>query len=163
MSFREYMRWEGYVAVLVGGALCVFGLANGHQGAADAAVSGTMMLAGTGVFMMVRHRAPFRRPGTWFTAKPMAAAIHDRAPCSRRSLLAWLLAEVTAFTILTVGLSYLTSFWLTYVDFGIWAVAIGVIKIGPATAAIGQYEARAGTTYRVARRPLRGLVELAGG
>ena len=69
----------------------------------------------------------------------------------------------SAFTILTVGLSYLTSFWLTYVDFGIWAVAIGVIKAGPATAAIGQYEARAGTTYRVARRPLRGLVELAGG
>lgn len=64
---------------------------------------------------------------------------------------------------LTVGLSYLTSFWLTYVDFGVWAVAIGVVKIGPAAAAIEQQEARVGTSYRVARRPLHGLVEVTGG
>ncbi len=160
MTFRDYMRWDGCVAILLGAALCVFGVANGHQGAADAAFSGTIMLAGTGVFMMVRHRAPLRRPSTWFTAKPIAAALDDRAACSRRTLIARLLSEMTAFTILTIGLSYLTNFWLTYVDFGVWAVAIGVIKIGPAAAAIGQHEARAGTSYRVARRPLRGLVEL---
>lgn len=118
------------------------------------------MLAGTGVFMMVRHRAPLRRPGTWFTAKPIAAALGDRAACSRRRLIAWLMSEMTAFTAITVGLSYLTGFWLTYVDFGVWAMAIGVIKIGPAAAAIGRHEALAGTSYRVARRPLRGLVEL---
>ena len=70
---------------------------------------------------------------------------------------------MTAFTILTVGLSYLTNFWLTYVDFGVWAMAIGAIKIGPAATAIERNETRAGTTYRVARRPLRGLVELTGG
>lgn len=163
MSFRDYMRLDGWVAIVFGVGLCLFGLANGHQGAADAAFSGALMLAGTGVFMMVRHHAPFRRPGAWFTAKPIAAAAADLTACPRRSLLGWLLAEVTAFAVLTVGLSYLSGFWLTYVDFGVWAVTIGVIKIGPASAAIAEHEARAGTIYRIARRPLRGLVELTGG
>ena len=163
MSFRDYIRLDGWVAIGAGVGLCLFGLANGHQGAADAAFSGAIMLAGTGVFMMVRHRAPFRRPGAWFTAKPIAAAAADLTACRRRSLLVWLLAEMAAFAVLTVGLSYLSGFWLTYVDFGVWAVAIGVIKIGPASAAIAEHEARAGTTYRVARRPLRGLVQLTGG
>ena len=62
---------------------------------------------------------------------------------------------MSAFTIFTVGLSYLTGFWLTYMDFSVWAIAIGVIKVGPATAAIRRHEAQSATTYHVARRPAR--------
>lgn len=67
---------------------------------------------------------------------------------------------MSAFTIFTVGLSYLTGFWLTYMDFGVWAIAIGVIKVGPATAAIRRHEAQSATTYHVARRPARDRLEL---
>ena len=38
------------------------------------------MLAGTGVLMAVRHGAPFRRPGAWFTAKPLATARPTERP-----------------------------------------------------------------------------------
>lgn len=38
--------------------------------------------------------------------------------------------------------------------------AVGAIKVGPAAAAISAHEQRRGATYRVARRPLRGTVEL---
>ncbi len=163
MSFHEYMRWDGWLAVVVGAGLYVFGLANGHQGAIDAAFSGAITFAGTGVFMAVRHRAPFCRPGAWFTARPLAEATAHRAARPRRSLLAGLLGETAAFTALTLGLSYLSAFWLTYMDAGVWMVAIGVVKIGPAATLVARHEARAGATYRVARRPLRGLVKLTAG
>jgi hypothetical protein len=160
MSFREYMRWDGAAAIVAGFALYVFGLVHGDQGPLDAAVSGALTLAGTGAFMAVRHRTPFRRPGAWFTAKPLAGATADRAPVSRRSLVAPLLAGAAVSAALTLALSFLTGFWLTYMDAGAWAIAIGAIRIGPAATAIAQHEARTGATLRVARRPLGGLVEL---
>jgi hypothetical protein len=46
-------------------------------------------------------------------------------------------------------------------DFGVWAMAIGAIKTGPATRAIAQHETRCATVYGVARRPAIGLVRLA--
>lgn len=160
MSFRDYMRLDGEVAIAVGLALYAFGLFAGHQGAVDAVTSGIVMVVGTGVFMVVRHKVPFREPAAWFTSKPLASADGELAACPRRGLLARLLLDTVAFAVLTVGLSFLTGFWLTYMDFGVWAVAIGAIKVGPAATAIAQHEALSGTTYRVARRPLRGLVRL---
>jgi hypothetical protein len=62
MGFREYLRWEGGLAVVIGVSLCAYGWHAGHQGAADAAISGAMMLTGTGVFMARRHEVPFREP-----------------------------------------------------------------------------------------------------
>ncbi|HEY5247946.1 MAG TPA: hypothetical protein VIJ15_05760 [Dermatophilaceae bacterium] len=50
---------------------------------------------------------------------------------------------------------------LTYMDFGVWAVTVGSIKFWPSAAVIARRELRTGATYRVTRRPLRGLVELA--
>jgi hypothetical protein len=47
-------------------------------------------------------------------------------------------------------------------DFSVWAGAIGAIKVGPAAGAIAQHELRPRTTYRVARRPVRGLIRLTG-
>jgi len=120
------------------------------------------MIAGTGAFMRLRHRAPFRRPGTWFTAKPIASAGTDRTMDSRHRLLAYLMAEATAVAALTIGLSHLIGFWLTDMDAGVWMVAIGVVKLGPAAAAIAQHEAHSGSTYRVVRRPLRGVLEVNG-
>lgn len=162
MTFREYLRWEGWVAVVVGASLYAFGLASGHQGPVEAALSGGVITVGTGVFMVVRHGVPFRIPGAWFTSKPLASVMQDVAPCRRSSLLLSLLGEMAVATAATVGLSFLTGFWLTYRDFGVWAVVIGTIKIGPASTAIARHEARSGTTYRVAGRPLRGLVRLVG-
>jgi hypothetical protein len=163
MSFRAYLRCDGTVAMLAGVALVGFGLAEGHQGIFDATQSGILMLAGTGVFMMLRHRVPFRQPAAWFTATPLARADAAREALARGHLVTWLLAETVAFGGLTVGLSYLTDFWLTYVDFGIWAIAVGAIKAGPAAATIADHELRSGTCYRIARRPLRGVVELTAG
>lgn len=160
MYFGEYMRLDGWLAAATGAALCAFGLIEGHQPPADAAFGGVIMLVGTGVFMVIRHGAPFRRPGAWFTAKPIATATNALPPCRRRRIVAWMLGETAAFALMAVGLSYLTGFWLTYMDLGVWAIAIGAIKVGPATAIIAESEAHQGTTYRVARRPLRGLVRL---
>lgn len=160
MSFRAYLRLDGWVSLTLGGSLVAFGLASGHQGAFDATVSGCMMLAGTGVFMAVRHKVPFRAPGAWFTGPPLAAASEQRPVAPRRRLAAAMLFEVLVFTVVVVGLSYLSGFWLTYVDAGVWAVAIGAIKLGPGAAAVARHETRTGTTCRVARRPLRRMLEL---
>jgi hypothetical protein len=160
MSFREYLRWEGGLAVAIGVALCVYGWRAGHQGAADAAISGAIMLTGTGVFMAVRHKVPFRAPGGWFTAKPLAAAATQATGSTRRRLMAALVAEIVVITGVTVALSVLTRFWLTYVDFGVWLVAVGVLKAWPSVARVAREEAGSGATYLVARRPIRGLVEL---
>ncbi len=163
MSFREYLHWEGGLAITVGIGLYVFGLADGHQGPIDAVFSGAVTVAGTGLFMRILHRAPFRRPSEWFTAKPVAAVAPDRTVLQRGSLLAWLLLEAVGFAAFALGLSFLTGFRMTYMDAGVWAVAIGIIKIGPATAALAQHEARADTTYLVTRRKRLGLVGLTAG
>lgn len=140
MSFREYMRLDGWITGVLGVCLFVFGLVSGHHGPVDAALSGVVMIGGTGVFMRVRHKVPFRDP--------------------RSTLVARLLVNTAAAAVVVVGLSFLTGFWLTYMDFAVWALAIGVIKLGPSAAAIDEQAVRVGTTYRVARRPLRGLVQL---
>jgi hypothetical protein len=160
MTFGAYIRCEGWVAVVTGAALCLYGGVQGHQGPVDAALSGVIMIVGTGLFMAFRHRVPLRAPGAWFTSTPLSTAGDDRAPCRRRGLMFALLAQSVAATAMVVGLSVLTGFWLTYVDVGVWAVAIGAIKIGPASAAIAEHEARSGMSYRVARRPWRGMVQL---
>jgi hypothetical protein len=162
MGFGTYMRWDGWLAAAAGAALCAFGIAAGHEPPLDAVFGGLIMLCGTGIFMVVRHGAPFRQPGSWFTAKPLATATDALPPCRPRRLVVWMLGETAAFGILAVGLSYLTGFWITYMDVGVWAMATGAIKIGPAATMIAANEAREGITYRVARRPLRGLVELTG-
>ena len=154
------MRWEGWVAISVGTSLYLFGLLSGHQEALDAVLSGVVMVAGTGAYVMLRHRAPFRAPGEWFTSAPLLEAEPELDACSRGRLLARLLAETEASMVFVVGLSFLTGFWLTYMDFAVWAVTVGVIKIGPAGRVITTHETRNGKTYRVARRPLRGLVAL---
>jgi hypothetical protein len=154
------MRWDGWVAIAIGAGLCGHGFAQEAQGPADAVVSGVMMLAGTGAFMAVRHGASFREPGAWFTSRPIALAESDLLPCSRRSLVAWMLGETAVMAVVTVGLSIVTRQWLTYADFGVWAIAIGAIKAGPAATAIRRHEADSGTTYRVARRPFRGPVDI---
>jgi hypothetical protein len=160
MSFRDYLRWEGAIAIVGGASLFLFGLRAGHQGALDAAFSGIVMLAGTSVFMLVRHSAPLREPGTWFTAKPLATANGALAACPRGRLLLALALETVIGVVAVVALSYATRFWLTYMDCGVWAIAIGAIKAGPAAGAVERHERRAGRNYQVARRPVRGLVEL---
>jgi hypothetical protein len=160
MTFLEYMRWDGFVALASGAALLAMGLAEGAQGPVDAVSSGIMMLIGTSVFVVVRHRVPFRSPGAWFTATPLAGAGDGRAPSSRGHVMLRLLGETMLLGAVAVGLSKLTNSWLTYMDCGVWAMAIGVIKIGPAATAIARHEASTGTSYRVARRRVRGLVEL---
>ena len=160
MSFGEYLRWDGVVAVVVGASLVAVGLADGHQGLADAVMSGAMMVAGTGAFLAIRHGAPLRDVGAWFTCRPLAAASSGLAACPRPRLVANLVGEAAAMAAVTVGLSVLSGYWLTYVDFGVWAIAIGAIKLGPGSAAIAEQETRTGATYRVARRPVRGVVVL---
>jgi hypothetical protein len=160
MTFGAYMRWDGGVALAAGIGLFGLGLRQGHEGLGDAAMSGFIMLAGTGIFMFLRHRAPLREPGAWFTLTPLASADARLGACARRRLVTWLVVEAAVMCALTVGLSALSGYWLTYMDFGVWAVAIGMIKLGPAAAAIADHEARLGTTYRVAKRPLRGVVTL---
>jgi hypothetical protein len=140
--------------------MCALGLGEGHQLAIDAAIGGLMMLAATGVFMRLRHRVPFRAAGAWFTATPLERATADAGCCGRRVLAIAMLGEAVAIVALAIGLSYLSGFWLTYMDCGVWAVAIGVIKLGPARVEIAEHEARNGTTYVVARRRMRGLVDL---
>jgi hypothetical protein len=154
------MRLDGYVLVSVGACLCAVGLVAGHQGAADATFSGCIMIAGTGLFMLIRHRAPFRDPGAWFTSKPLAHAAAGRAQCSRSWLIGGVLAETGLLSVMAVGLSYLSGFWLTYVDMGVWALGVGAIKAGPGSMAISRKEVSSGTRYLVSRRPVRGLVEL---
>ena len=70
------------------------------------------------------------------------------------------LTQTAAATAVVVGGSVLTGFWLTYMDFAVWAMAVGAIEVGPAAAAIAEHEACSGATYRVARRPIRGVVDL---
>lgn len=163
MSFRGYLQWNGWVAIVVGAGLFAVGLVEGREGLADSVMSGAIMVAGTGVFMRVRHRVPFRQPRAWFTTPPLAAAAHDLPVCSHRRLVLLLFAQTAAATLVVVGGSVLTGFWLTYMDFAVWAMAVGVIKVGPAAAAIAEHEARCGATYRVARRPIRGVVGLVQG
>lgn len=163
MSFREYLRWEGALAIIVGTGLYLFGLADGHQGPIDAVSSGAVTVAGTGLFMRILHRAPLRRPSQWFTAKPVAAASPARTGLQRGNLLARLLLEAVGFVAFALGLSYLTGYQMTYMDAGVWAIAIGIIKIGPAAAALAQHETRADTTYIVSRRKRLGLVGLTAG
>ncbi len=160
MSFRSYLRWEGTLAIALGASMVGFGLAEGHQGAFDAAIGGAIMITGTGIFMVLRHKVPFAEPAAWFTSKPMAAAQCGAAVCPRRRLLVTATADAVLFAALAIGLSYLTGFWLTYMDMGVWAVAIGAVKLGPARTAIAERELRLGASYAVARRPVRGLVEL---
>lgn len=160
MAFCDYLRWDGGIAVLVGVALCAFGLSEGHQAPVDALISGAVMLAGTGLFVVAFHEASFTNPGSWFTATPLAEAAADSVAGAAPALMVGLLAETVILVAVALGLSYATGFWLTYVDFGVWAVAIGAIKLGPARAAIARREALLRTTYRVSRRPVRGLVEL---
>lgn len=160
MSFRTYLRWDGWVAIVVGWSLCVLGLLEGHhQGPVDAVLSRIVMIAGTGIFIVARHGATSREPGSWFTATPLAGLRPtpgvNSSPPGRHGRRRGRPAGAAS-----VAVSFLSGFWLTCADFGVWAVAIGSIKIGPATAAIARHEARSGATYLVARRPRRGLVTL---
>lgn len=158
MRFHSYLRWDGAVAISVGAVLFLFGLKEGHQGLADAVISGVILIVGTGVIMRVRHHVPFREPHAWFTAPALATAAQGQPVCSQRRLMLTLLAQTAAATVVIVGGSIVTGFWLTYMDFAVWAMAVGAIKVGPAAAAIAEQEAGSGTAYRVARRPLRGVV-----
>lgn len=160
MAFRDYLRWDGLLAVTVGATLCAFGLAAGHQGPVDAAISGLILIAGTAVYMRLRHGASVRRPTTWYTSAPLAAAAGWAPPLRASRALLILVADIVFLAAVAVGLSYLTGFWLTYVDLGVWAVFVGVVKAGPASAAIRVREASDGHVYRLARRPIRGLVSL---
>lgn len=160
MRFRTYLRWEGWAGVVVGAGMFAFGLLSGHQGPADAVMSGLIMLTGTGVFLKLRRGVRFRDPAAWFTSVPIAEASPARAPCGRRSLLLRLLAEIVVFCALAVGLSFLTGFWLTYMDAGVWALLTGAIKLGPGVDAVARQEHEQGAVYVVARRPPRGLVDL---
>jgi hypothetical protein len=60
--------------------------------------------------MRVRHKVPFRRPGTWFTLLPMAAPALDRRACEQRRLLGVALVQTAAAAVVVVGLSVLTGF-----------------------------------------------------
>jgi hypothetical protein len=160
LSFGEYMRWEGCAAIVVGAAMIVLGAFEGHEGAVDTASSGAIMVAGTGLFMRFRHRVTFLAAGAWFTTTPMATAAPGAAICPRRVLLVALIGEATAMAVIAVGLSILSGSWLTYMDCGVWAVVVGAIKLGPARSVIARDEGRHGVTYLVARRRVRGLVEL---
>lgn len=143
-----------------GMSLFGFGVLEGHQGPFDAVLSGLVMIAGTGVFMVVRQKLPFRKLGLWYTAIPLASAEEGLAPCRSRWLIVRLAAGMVGFSVLAVGLSFLTGFWLTYMDLGVWAITIGAVKAGPGAAAIAASEASSGTRYRVVRRRLRGQVTL---
>ena len=160
MRFDEYLRWDGGLAMVTGVALFGLGLLNRHQGAPDAVFSGGMMVAGTGLFMLVRHRTGLRAVGGWYTQRPLGTAREQLPADARWHLVVRLVAGTVAAAALVFGLSVLTGFWLTYMDFGVWAVAVGAIKVGPGTAAIARREHLDGRTYRVARRSLRGAVLL---
>jgi hypothetical protein len=160
VSFRRYLYWEGALAMALGAAMLVFGLSKGHETPGDAVIGGCIMVAGTGLFMTVRHKVRFAEPAAWFTSKPMAGARDLAQLCSRRRLWMTAGADSIGFAAAAVGLSYLTGFWLTYMDMGVWALVIGAVKLGPSQAAIADREHRLGVTYSVARRPVRGLVEL---
>jgi hypothetical protein len=160
MSFREYLRWDGGVGIVIGAALLAFGLRSGHQSAVDAVIGGMILIAGTGVFMRLRHNVPLRRPGTWFTSAPLARAEPDGPSSARPLVLARLVAEAVLLAVTVVGLSYLTGYWLTYMDMGVWAVAIGAIKIGPARTAVAEHEERLRRSWRIAGPPLRRVVVL---
>jgi hypothetical protein len=85
MRFRSYLRWDGFLAILVGASLFAFGLVNGHQGLTDAATSGLILIAGTGIFMHVRHHMPFRQPRSARPRRPPARSRPARRPPSSRS------------------------------------------------------------------------------
>ena len=160
MRFRDYLRWDGGLAVVSGVALVAVGLREGHQAAGDAVFGGALMLTGTGLFMLVRHRLALRDPGGWYTTRSLSAAQDQLPPCAQVRLLATLVAVAAAGAVVLVVLSHLTGFWLTYMDCGVWAVAVGAIKLGPAAAAVVHHETRERCTFHVARRPLGGPVQL---
>lgn len=160
MTFRTYLRWEGSLFIAVGIILFALGTAEGHESRTEAVSSGVMMIIGTGAFMRLRHGARVLAPGGWFTRSPLKRVTRGRDACSRARLLLIVTAEAAATASLTVGLSHVTGFWLTYMDFGVWAVVMGLIKVWPSATAVMRHEMQAGTTYRVVRRPLNGHVQL---
>lgn len=122
-------------------------------------VGGLILTVATGVYMKLRYGARFRE-SSWFITEPVARAGCDLPAGTRRRLLSQIVSEWLGVVLLAIGLSYLSGFWLTYVDIGIWALAIGAIKVGPATAAVDRSEATGGHCYRVSARRLRGTVQL---
>ena len=110
--------------------------------------------------MHFRHDVPLLRPGAWFTSDPLAASINGLPARRRRGLVVAMIAQTAAGAAMVLGLSVPTGLWLTYMDFGVWAVAIGAIKAGPAAAAVARREASSAATFRVVRRSVRGRVVL---
>ncbi len=162
MTFRTYLRYDGLACVIVGASLYALGTVQGRQGHLDALVGGLVMLMMTAVFMRLRRGVALRDLGGWFTSEALAARPGASAdsPARQSNLALRVTVAILALAASTLALSHLTGYWLTYMDLGVWSVATGLIKLGPAVAAVAVHEAASRSTLQVVARPLRGPVSL---
>lgn len=162
MDFRTYLRYDGLTCVIVGASLYTLGTVQGHQGHLDALIGGLVTLLLTAAFMRVRRGVALRDLGGWFTAEALAARPGATAvSCPRQNNLAIRVpVAILALAASTLALSHLTGHWMTYMDLAVWIVATGLIKFGPAVAAVVAHETASRSTLQVVARPLRGPVSL---
>lgn len=162
MNFRTYLRYDGLTCVIVGASLYTLGTVQGHQGHLDALIGGLVTLVMTAAFMRVRRGVALRDLGGWFTSEALAARPGAPAgsPAPRSNLALRVPLAILVLAASTLALSHLTGHWMTYMDLAVWIVATGLIKIGPAVAAVMAHETASRSTLQVVARPLRGPVSL---
>lgn len=162
-TFGSYLRLDGLAGITVGAALFALGTVQGRQGHLDALIGGVVMLAMTGASMKLRRGVALGDLGGWFTARPLSAAAGDAGdghPGRRRNLLIRAIAGTLGLAALTLLLSHLTGYWLTYMDLGVWLVVTGLIKVGPAVGVVAAHESATQCTYWVSKKTLRGQLAL---
>ena len=77
MSYREYLRWEGLSAIVLGLTLALVaapGLFVDHERPWVALIYVATVLAAVLTWNVTRHRADWKRPGTWRTTKALREA-----------------------------------------------------------------------------------------
>lgn len=162
MNFRSYLRYDGLACVIVGVSLYAMGTGQGLQGHLDALIGGLVTLMMTAAFMRVRRGVALRDLGGWFTSEALAAqpGATSGSPAQQSNLVLRVTVSILALAASALALSHLTGHWMTYMDLAVWIVATGLIKLGPATAAVVAHETASRSTLQVVARPLRGPVSL---
>jgi len=163
MRYRDYLAWEGGLAILLGLELALVafpGLRLSYPGGWAGPLFVLAMLA---IFALLARRRgiPPLAAGRWFTERPLAEARPGRPGLTADALRSRLVVE-TAIWIIAVTLWVLLvgSSGLLIFGTGLASAAYGVVQAYASRGRVLSAEREHGTTFVVAERPSLGTPHL---
>lgn len=164
MSYRQYVRLEGWCSIVLGLALALVafpGLIVSYDGWAIGLLFVPAVLMILGGWASWRRGVPLFAPGRWLTEKPLADARAGRDALDGAKLRTRLLVETGLWIVgVTAWVALSGSSGLLIFGTGLASAAFGAVQAFAAYARVRGVEERERRRYVVARRPGLGLPEL---